>query len=63
MTVGDHAMTVSLISSVVISFSVSSSAVGWRRLVGGGIVISGVVVNRPSVCLRVLLRISHWTGY
>jgi len=52
MTVADRATTFGLISSAVISFFVSSSAVGWRRRVGGGIVIAeSASTVRLSVCL------------
>jgi len=60
MTVADRATTLGLISSAVISFSVSSSAVGWRRRVGGGIVIaeSSSAVRPPvRLSVAVLLRI------
>jgi len=50
MTVADRSTTFGLISSAVISFVVSLSAVGWRRFVGGGIVTAESSSVRLLVC-------------
>jgi len=56
MTVADRAKSF-LFRSHFLPF-VSSSAVGWRRAVGGGFV--GATDDRLSVCLRVLAHIAAY---